>query len=203
MKSGLHKYQLLLVRRQGLGIFIEGTEIARRQALTSFICKQVNEHHSIGTLQKNGFLSGQHFIEEIDGEVMAEVNHILDGCQKQLGMQLSDNGYLHFTRIYFSLCTENAKRENLSKNSNSLMQKYPSKPEYAVSEYIMKKLREFFHLSISVDETIYMAVFISGQRIWSSGSRDLTDIKNLDIHQITLSIIKKVSEILHMNFIKG
>ena len=47
-----------------------------------------------------------------------------------------------------------------------------------------------------------MAVFISGQRIWPSGSRDLTDIKNLDVHQITLSIIKKVNEILHINFMR-
>ena len=75
-------------------------------------------------------------------------------------------------------------------------------PEYAVSEYIMKKLREFFHLSISIDETIYMAVFISGQRIWSSDKKDLTDIRNLDIHQITISIIKKVSNILQINFLR-
>ena len=79
--------------------------------MTSFICKQVNEHHSIGNLQDKKFLSDRNFINEIDGEVMAEVNHILGGCQKQLGMQLSDNGYLHLL---------------VSKNSNSLMQKYLS-----------------------------------------------------------------------------
>ena len=47
LETWFTKYQLKLVRRPGLGVFIEGTEIARRQALTSFICKQVNEHHSI------------------------------------------------------------------------------------------------------------------------------------------------------------
>lgn len=195
------KYQLTLVRRQGLGIFIEGTEIARRQALTSFICQQVSEHHSIGNLQDKSFLTSRHFIDEIDGEVMAQVNHILGGCQKQLGLQLSDNGYLHLL-VYTSLCVQRMQKGQFIKDSNQSYAEISIQPEYAVSEYIMKELRQFFHLSISVDETLYMAVFISGQRIWPSGSKDLTDIRNLDIHQITLSIIKKVSEILHTNFLR-
>lgn len=195
------KYQLTLVRRQGLGIFIEGTEIARRQSLTSFICQQVNEHHSIGNLQDKNFLTSRHFIDEIDGEVMAQVNHILGGCQKQLGMQLSDNGYLHLL-VYTSLCVQRMQKGQFIKDSNQSYAEISIQPEYAVSEYIMKELRQFFHLSISVDETLYMAVFISGQRIWPSGNKDLTDIRNLDIHQITLSIIKKVSEILHINFMR-
>lgn len=158
--------------------------------MTSFICKQVNEHHSIGNLQDKKFLSDRNFINEIDGEVMAEVNHILGGCQKQLGMQLSDNGYLHLL-VYTSLCVQRMQKGRFIKELKQSYAEISIQPEYAVSEYIMKELRQFFHLSISVDETIYMAVFISGQRIWPSGSRDLTDIKNLDVHQITLSIIKK------------
>lgn len=201
LEPWFHKYQLLLIRRQGLGIFIDGTEIARRQALTSFICQQVNQHYSIGTLQKNGFLSNQHFIEEIDGEVMAQVNRILDDCQKQLSMQLSDNGYLHLL-VYTSLCVQRMQKGKFIKDSKQSYTEMSIQPEYAVSEYIMKKLREFFHLSISIDETIYMAVFISGQRIWSSDKKDLTDIRNLDIHQITISIIKKVSNILQINFLR-
>lgn len=195
------KYQLRLIRRPGLGIFIEGTEIARRQALTSFICQQVNEHHSIGNLQDKNFLSSRHFIDEIDGEVMGQVNHILGGCQKQLGMQLSDNGYLHLL-VYTSLCVQRMQKGQFIKDIKQSYNEISIQPEYAVSEYIMKELRQFFHLSISVDETIYMAVFISGQRIWPSGSRDLTDIRNLDIHQTTLSVIKKVSSILHINFMR-
>lgn len=201
LETWFTKYQLKLVRRPGLGIFIEGTEIARRQALTSFICKQVNEHHSIGNLQDKKFLSSRHFIDEIDGEVMAQVNHILGGCQKQLGMQLSDNGYLHLL-VYTSLCVQRMQKEQFIKDIKQSYAEISIQPEYAVSEYIMKELRQFFHLSISVDETIYMAVFISGQRIWPSGSKDLTDIRNLDVHQITLSVIKKVSEILHINFMR-
>lgn len=127
--------------------------------MTSFICKQVNEHHSIGNLQDKKFLSDRNFINEIDGEVMAEVNHILGGCQKQLGMQLSDNGYLHLL-VYTSSVYRECKRTIYQRTQTVLCRNiYPA--EYAVSEYIMKELRQFFHLSISVDETIHMAVFIS------------------------------------------
>lgn len=119
LETWFTKYQLKLVRRPGLGVFIEGTEIARRQALTSFICKQVNEHHSIGNLQDKKFLSDRNFINEIDGEVMAEVNHILGGCQKQLGMQLSDNGYLHLL-VYTSSVYRECKKDGLSRTQTIL-----------------------------------------------------------------------------------
>ena len=110
---------------------------------------------------------------KFDGEVMAEVNHILGGCQKQLGIQLSDNG-----SIYTCLYTLPSVYRELQKGRfiKELKQSYAEisiQPEYAVSEYIMKELRQFFHLSISVDETIYMAVFISGQRIWPSGNAEI------------------------------
>ncbi len=201
LKTWFTKYELKLIRRPGLGIFIKGTEIARRQALTSFICKQVNEQHSIGNLQDKKFLLNRNFIDEIDGEVMAQVNHILGGCQKQLGMQLSDNGYLHLL-VYASLCVQRMQKGQFIKELKQSYDEISIQPEYAVSEYIMKELRQCFHLSISVEETLYMAVFISGQRIWPSDSTDLTDIRNLDIHQLTLSVIKKVSEILHINFLR-
>ena len=201
LKTWFTKYELKLIRRPGLGIFIKGTEIARRQALTSFICKQVNEQHSIGNLQDKKFLLNRNFIDEIDGEVMAQVNHILGGCQKQLGMQLSDNGYLHLL-VYASLCVQRMQKGQFIKELKQSYDEISIQPEYAVSEYIMKELRQYFHLSISVEETLYMAVFISGQRIWPSDSTDLTDIRNLDIHQLTLSVIKKVSEILHINFLR-
>lgn len=84
-----------------------------------------------------------------------------------------------YTCLYtLPLCTENAKGRFIKELKQSYAE-ISIQPEYAVSEYIMKELRQFFHLSISVDETIYMAVFISGQRIWPSGSSDLTDIKTL------------------------
>ena len=97
LETWFTKYQLKLVRRPGLGVFIEGTEIARRQALTSFICKQVNEHHSIGNLQDRNSLVCSFLTMDI------------------------------YTCLYtLPSVYRECKKDGLSKNSNSLMQKYLS-----------------------------------------------------------------------------
>lgn len=69
---------------------------------------------------------------------MAQVNRILDDCQKQLSMQLSDNGYLHLL-VYTSLCVQRMQKGKFIKDSKQSYTEMSIQPEYAVSEYIMKK----------------------------------------------------------------
>lgn len=194
------KYHLRLVRRQGLGIFIEGSEIARRQAITSWLCQQINENQALGQLRKNDLsMNDTLFGSELPTEIVLQVNHILTECEEQLNLHLSDNGYLHLL-VYISLSIHRMQQNHFIAEGAQSFSELSIQPEYAVSEYIMRQIRQLFHLSISVDETLYLAAYLSGQRIWPSGQQDLTEIRNLDVHQITLMIIKKVSEILHINF---
>lgn len=200
LEGWFSKYHLRLVRRPGLGILLEGEERHRRQALTAFICRQVNAHHSIGNLQRQGIFSENRFIDEIDGDVMEAVNGILSDCQTELSLQFSDNGYLHLL-VYTALAVQRMQKGQFIRENETSFAEVSIRPEYAIAEYFMRKLRAFFNLSFSVEETIYLAVFISGQRIYTPGKQDLTDIRNLDVHQISLSLIKKIGELLGVNFV--
>ena len=194
------KYHLRLIRRPGLGIFIEGSEISRRQAATSWLCNQINEHQTLGQLRKNDLsMNDNIFSEELPSDIIIKVNYILAECEEKLKLHLSDNGYLHLL-IYISLSIKRMQQDHFITDETQPFSELSIQPEYAVAEYIMRQLRQIFHLSVSVDETLYLAAYLSGQRIWPSEQQDLTEIRNLDIHQITLTIIKKVSELLCMNF---
>lgn len=194
------RYHLNLVRRQGLGLFIEGTEIARRQAVTSWIYNRVNDDLALGQIQKNelaadndAFAGGPH------EETLLEVNDILADCEKELNLHLSDSGYLHLL-IYIALSIERMQANCFITEAGQSFSEISIQPEYAVAEYIMRILRKRYQLSISVEETLFLATYLSGLRIWPSDQRDLTEIRNLDVHQITLSIIRRVGEILRLNF---
>ncbi|MCD8020578.1 MAG: BglG family transcription antiterminator, partial [Clostridiales bacterium] len=201
LEKWFEKYQLTLVRRPGLGIFIEGSEIARRQATTSWLCSRISEKHTMGNLRKFAVAPPDNvLIDGINMDILSEVNQVLFDCENTLNLTFSDNGYLHLL-IYISLAVQRMNEGNFITKADQSFSDIAMEPEYAVAEYIMRQLRNIFHLTISVDETTFLATYLSGQRIWPSQHRDLTEIRNLDIHQITLSIIKKVSDILDIHFI--
>ena len=200
LSDWMRKYHLTLIRRQGLGIFVKGTEIARRQAITSWIYNRVNDDLALGQLQKNEIdVDNDAFADGPTEEILLEINDILADCEKDLRLHLSDSGYLHLL-IYVALSVQRMQEQHFITESGQAFSEISIQPEYAVAEYIMRLLRRQYQLSVSVEETLFLATYLSGLRIWPSGQRDLTEIRNLDIHQITLTIIRQVSEILEMNF---
>lgn len=198
----MQKYHLTLVRRPGLGIFVEGTEIARRQAITSWIYNRVNDDLALGQIQKNEItVENDAFADGPTEEILLEVNDILADCERDLHLQLSDSGYLHLL-IYIALSVQRMQQHLFIIESGQPFSEISIQPEYAVAEYIMRLLRSQYQLSVSVEETLFLATYLSGLRIWPSGQRDLTEIRNLDVHQLTLTIIRQVSEILGLDFRK-
>lgn len=193
------KYHLQIIRRPGLGIFLEGSETSRRQAATSCLCSQLNEKQYQGMLRKQNDDTGNAIIEEIDAAITSQVNPILANCEQQLNLHLSDNAYLHLL-IYLSLAVQRMKKGYFIKNQTDSAAEMSILPEYAVAEYLMKQMHQCFQLPVSAPETLYLTTYLSGIRIWPASHRDLTRHQDFNIHQITLEIIKRTGEILETDF---
>lgn len=193
------KYQLKIIRRPGLGVFVEGSETARRQAATSCLCSQLNEKQYHSILRKQYGSSANTIVEEIDSNITNQVNPILANCERQLNLYLSDNAYLHLL-IYLSLAVQRMKKGYFIEKQPDSAADMSILPEYAVAEYLMKQLHQYFRLPSSAPEILYLTTYLSGIRIWPSTQRDLTCSRDFNVHQITLAIIKKMSEILQIDF---
>lgn len=193
------KYHLKIIRRPGLGVFVEGSETARRQAATSCLCNHLNEKQYHSILRKQSDHSANAIIEEIDTDITNQVNGILADCERQLKLHLSDNAYLHLL-VYLSLAVQRMKKGCFIEKQPDSASEMSILPEYAVAEYLMKQLRQCFQLPSSAPETLYLTTYLSGIRIWPATHRDLTCSRDFNIHQITLEIIKKVGEILQVDF---
>ncbi|MDO4323418.1 MAG: transcription antiterminator [Lachnospiraceae bacterium] len=192
-------YHLQLIRRPGLGVFLEGSETARRQAATSFLCSQLNEKQYHSLLRKPGGAAGNAIIEEIDSDITNQVNPILADCEQQLNLNLSDNAYLHLL-VYLSLTIQRMKKGCFIQKQPDSADEMSILPEYAVAEYLMKQIHQCFRLPASAPETLYLTTYLSGIRIWPTDHRDLTRHQDFNIHQITLEIVKKAGALLGVDF---
>ena len=176
------KYHLRLVRRQGLGIFLTGSETARRQAVTSHLKDQKAIPEA-----------------EISESITDSVAQIVSDGARTLHLNLSDNGYLRLN-IYLSYSVCRIRQGEYITAEEAAFEDLTMEPEFAVAEYLMQKLRQTFRLPIIESETRYLAIFLTGIRIWSADQRDLTSKRDFDVHQITLALIQNVSEILDIDF---
>ncbi len=199
LESWFEKYHLNLVRRQGLGIFLEGSEISRRQAVTSHICSQLSQRKNSVSMQSLDSSRQSIRISEIPEQITASVTQILTNGEKRLSLRLSDNGYLHLL-AYISYSVYRIQQGFTIENAGTSDAELSMEPEFAVAEYLMRQLRHNFSLPIIESETEYLTIFLTGVRIWPASRRDLTTKRDFDIHQITLSIIKIAGDNLGVDF---
>lgn len=193
------KYHLSLVRRPGLGIFIEGSEIARRQAVTSHICSQLNQHRNSETMKSSDNSRQSIRVNELPTDIITGVTRILTIGEQQLNLHLSDNGYLHLL-AYISYAIHRIQNGFIIESTDGSFSDLSVEPEFAVAEYLMRQLRQDFKLPIMEGETEYLTRFLTGVRIWPAAQRDLTTKRDFDIHQITLTLVKNVGDALGVDF---
>ncbi len=199
LENWFEKYHLHLIRRQGLGIFLKGSEISRRQAVTSHICSQLGRQNNSASMQSLDFSRQSIRISEIPEQITASVTEILTDGEKTLSLRLSDNGYLHLLS-YISYSVYRIQQGFIIEDAGISAADLSVEPEFAVAEYLMRQLRNQFRLPIIETETEYLTVFLTGVRIWPASRRDLTTKRDFDIHQLTLSVIKIVGDNLGVDF---
>ncbi|MGI6008425.1 MAG: PRD domain-containing protein [Ruminococcus sp.] len=193
------KYQLQLHRRQGLGIFIEGSETARRQAAASSLFDRITRNLQSETGRSLPDAWNFYLTQDIDSSIVSCVENVLSDCEKQLNIHLSDNEHLRLL-IYVSLAVHRGLKGCFIPEEESIFSQKSMEPEYAVADHITRLLRQQFKLPPAAAETGYLAAYLTGIHIWPAQSMDLTRRRDFDIHQVTLEIIKNVGEALHMDF---
>lgn len=198
----LERYKLHLVRRPGLGIFIEGSETAKRQAISAVVCEQLGEQQLIGMLRGEGTPGlpiRSQFIDGVDADVTEHVEEVLEDCEEQLGIRFSDSGFLSLF-VHISLAVQRLRAGETIDIEPEKLQKLRILPEYAVAERMVERLRQSLHISIPADEAGFIAMHLTGARIWPGSPRDLTQTRAINVRQTVLVMMEAVGHALEVDF---
>ena len=198
----LETYKLHLVRRPGLGIFIEGSESSKRQAISAVVCEQFGEHQLLGMLRgegQPGLPPRSQFIDGVDADVIEHVEEALEDCEEQLGIRFSDSGFISLF-VHISLAVQRLHAGESITIEPEQLQKLRILPEYAVAERMADRLRQSLHLNIPADEAGFIAMHLTGARIWPGSQRDLTQTRAINVRQTVLAIMEAVGEELDTDF---
>lgn len=102
LEEWLLTYQVKILRRPGVGIFLEGTETAYRQAIANAALEFMDDGEILsllrGSEQKNpsvrSSLMTNRLFSFMDTQIVAFVEEILADTEKELHIQYTDSGYM-------------------------------------------------------------------------------------------------------------
>ncbi|AIF44591.1 transcriptional antiterminator [Virgibacillus sp. SK37] len=204
MEEHLNKYGLRVYRKRGLGVELEGTEAAKRKAISSFIADFLDPYEYITmakeTLNKQssspqnsisnrllGLVNPQK-LERIEEEVQQVVGKLLPN--------LADSAYIALV-VHLALAVQRLEKGDHIKFDPKYLEELRTTNEFSTASQLIRRLEQSLHLYIPNDEIGYITMHLMGAKLRVEQNYMIED-SSMDTAYIAKELISYVSHRLHV-----
>ena len=210
IEDWLKAFDIKLIRRQGVGIYLEGNEKNYRKVLSDILYRTLEEKELIKLLKKSlnspssensiEFSIENRMLNFIDKTIIKGIEKIVSELEEKFNFKLIDSDYIGLV-VHISLAVQRIKNgEKISMDKSSLSE-LEILPEFAVATEITEKLEKVFNIEIPKDEIGYITMHLKGARLRLNKVENDIDLDNLDIKQISNYIITEVENDFNIEII--
>lgn len=203
IEEWLTGFNIKLVRKQGLGIYLEGEEKNYRKALSNMLYDTLEEKEMISLLKDSlGSNRSKDIIELsienrllkfIDKSIIKDIENILSDLENQYEFKMSDSAYIGLV-VHLSLTVQRIKNNEKIVMDKDSLNELQFLPEFSLGEKISRDLEKSFDIQIPKDEIGYITMHLKGAKLRLSKVENDINLDNLDIKQIVNYIISEVEK---------
>lgn len=203
LEQWLSPYQIRMIRRPGLGIFLEGSETAYRKAIAAAAFEFLEEGDILALLRGTGHTAPAlplpdnslfHFIEP---EIVSFIERLLQDTEQEFGIQYSDSGYMALA-VHLSLAIHRLQTgEQIELDPDELAQ-LSVFPEFHIARQIISRISQQFHLDIPDAEAGFITMHLRNARRWNSQNRGQSQAVNTG--QLIADVIQSMEQQLELPF---
>jgi len=199
----IKKYELRLVRKRGYGIELEGSEDAKRKAITSLISERFDVPEFLKMVRDNIQKKSTNKIDSISERLLGLVHKekiiliegIIEDINEELPYSLADSSYVGLV-VHIALAMERIQRgENITLQEDYLSELKTTK-EFEFARKIAHRLERTFEVAIPDEEIGYITMHLRGAKIRYDKDIGIKD-ENIEVAVIVQSLIKNVENLLH------
>lgn len=198
VEKHLEKYNIKLIRRSGLGIYIEGKEEDKRRVLSDYIHQKLGTDLTIDALKSMNSLDtkAHDFLSTlVDEETITNVENITNMVLKKYNYNLVEKSYTGLI-IHLTLSIKRIQNGDSIKDTNSVMPINENSTEYKIAKNINENLGILFNITIPQTETGYIVLHLLGAR---SNIDESSGFDNLKLTIIAREIINIAKEDLYFS----
>ncbi len=207
LEEWLSGYQVHIQRRPGIGIFVEGTETAYRQAIANAALEFMDNGEILKMLRGNireeqiseSRLLKNRLFSFIDPQIVTFVEQILSVTEKELNIKYTDSGYMALI-VHLSLSIRRLRSGEKIEMDPEELKNLSDLPEYTVAEQIAERIGRQFSLTIPTEEVGFITMHLSSARIWPQTRRMRSQLQSINTRQFVMSIVDQVEHELHLPF---
>ncbi len=195
----LSNFGLNLVKRQGLGIYLEGNEVGFRQAAAQAVFEFTREDDILHILKSDDAQEENIFLGLIDLDTFKRVANILIDVQHYFKIKYADNAYM-FLSVNIALTVQRIQLLHFAEIDREKLISLRSYDEFDIAEYLAQELNNEFNFKISENEIAFITMYLLSQNIGIKASQDKLDFKNINIRMLVLMMISNVEKELSLSF---
>ncbi len=190
----LAAYEIELVRRPGMGIFLRGSEVSLRQAIFNSVFEFYDLDRILGILSE--YPAKEKRAEPqtrndmpvfLDTDTAMEARRLLDESEKRLQVRYTDSGAMDLI-IRIALVIYRMRQGQTITQPLEDWEHWVSLPEFAVAEYMEEEICRRYSLKPSAYERGYIAAHLSLARIWFRASGSADPLETMNVRQIVMSM---------------
>lgn len=206
LDAWLSEYQVSIIRKPGVGIYLEGDEINRRQAIANAVLEfcdidgipaLLSNYHDGDS--ESAALFQTPLLVFFEPDIIKFTHRIIDECEKQLNVKYMDSSHLRLT-IRIALAIYRMKQSRYLKKFSIVHEKLADYAEFPVAKYVVSEIEREFGLEVPETEIDYIAMHLSTTRIWANASDFDDPLKAMNVRQVVMSMTGVVEQMFDLPF---
>ena len=192
-------FNIQLIRKQGLGCYLEGNEKDFRNAYINLIYESYEEKDILDMVRNIGknikpnstveFSSEDRLLNLIDKSIIKKVETTLTKEIKELNLNLSDSSYIGLV-VHISLAIQRIKNGEKIVMDSEILDELKMLEQFKFAQKIGSSIASEFKIDMPLDEIGYITMHIKGSKLRLSNRNNIFELDDIDIMSITKKLIK-------------
>jgi len=168
------KHSLKLIRKQGLGVYLEGREDHIRKAMVSLIYENTNESQLLGLIRQNldnsvvaaqdiEVSSRNRLLNLIDNETIKKIEVLVETMERERNYKLVDSAFVGLI-VHIALAIERVKKGDKISINQEFLEELKACEEYLIASNLSVNISKCFAVEIPQDEIGYITMHIKGSK---------------------------------------
>lgn len=194
----LERFDIELVRKPGLGVYLKGQEKSFREAYVNLIYDSFNEKEildmvrniseNIQTDKAIEILSENRLLNLMDRCIIRKVESALTKKLSDLDVNLADSAYIGLV-VHISLALQRIKNGENVTMDQEFLKELSMTEEFRLAQEIVKGMEIDFNMDIPLDEVGYITMHIRGAKQRSSSNHKALNLDDIEVMDITNKMI--------------
>jgi len=168
------KHDLNLIRKQGLGVYVEGNEDNIRKAMVSLIYENTNESQLLNLIRQNldnsvvvakdiEVSSRNRLLNLIDNETIKKIEILVETMEKERNYKLVDSAFVGLI-VHIALAIVRIKKGDKITINSEFLDELKTCEEYIIASNLSINISKCFDIEIPEDEIGYITMHIKGSK---------------------------------------